>query len=58
MALPELTKDLRSQLVEIGLNKPHYDLRAASIIIGNIFALESHGQMVSDEYNGLQLVYA
>jgi hypothetical protein len=58
-SLPDLINDLRAQLVEIGLRKPiaDDDLDTVCIVIGNIRCLENHGHMISDEYNGLQLVY-
>jgi hypothetical protein len=57
-SLPDLINDLRSQLTEIGLNKPIEDsLDTVCIIIGNIWTLESRGLMVTDEFNGLFLAY-
>jgi hypothetical protein len=56
-SLPALIGDLRSQLTGIGSSKPHYGIAEVSIIIGNIYLLEKHGQMVTDEFNGLQLAY-
>jgi hypothetical protein len=56
-SLPDLINDLRAQLVEIGLKKPDYTLDTVAIVIGNVWCLENRGHMISDEFNGLQLVY-
>ena len=56
-SLPDLINDLRSQLVEIGLNKPDCSPDTVCIEIGNVWCLENYGHMISDEFNGLQLVY-
>ncbi len=55
--LPNLIQMLRDQLAAIADNKPHYDYAAVSMIVGNVYLLEQHGQMLSDEFNGLQLIY-
>jgi hypothetical protein len=55
--LPNLIQLLRDQLLAIASDKPLYDLSAISMIIGNVYLLEQHGQMITDEFNGLQLAY-
>ena len=56
-SLPDLISDLRLQLLEMGETRPHYGIEEMSLIVGNIYLLEKMGQMVTDEFNGLQLVY-
>lgn len=56
-SIPQLIRDLRVQLGIIGYMKEKLCLAQASIVIGNVFLLEHHGYMISDEYNGLQLAY-
>jgi hypothetical protein len=55
--LPTLILELRGQLISLGLKKGDIGIHAGSIVIGNVWLLESHGQMITDEFNGLQLAY-
>jgi hypothetical protein len=55
-SLPELTSDLRSQLNAIG-KKAQLGFTDALLTIGNVYILEKHGRMKTDNWNGLSLCY-
>lgn len=56
-SLPALIDDLRTQLTSISSSKGCLGLEECLIALGNVWVLESHGQMITDEFNGLQLAY-
>jgi hypothetical protein len=54
--LPALIRDLRAQLTGIG-QAAQRSLTHGLLALGNVYLLEKHGRMKTDDWNGLSIIY-